>query len=238
MATIAFNTAERAAGRLETVLIAVGERIDPPVSYQMRQATPEAEPARTPPDEVASATTPFRPLDAGIVSDAIPAFFIGRNSDGFWVARDANGRRSFPAQGFRGVVRESTERASGMRSDLPDREIRTRSEEQRQSAYPISPAVEAACVASAAAGLGRRRADRGSDRASQEGLNMTMLMHTGRSLERAYPLTKSERTGAPNAHLAMIKRFCLIALTLFLAISAVGGVIALKTVAYLSHFTH
>ena len=68
---------------------------------------------------------------------------------------------------------------------------------------------------------------------------MTMLTHTDRSLERAaYPLAKRERTGAPNAHLALIKRFCLIALTLFLAMSAVGGVIALKTVAYLSHFTH
>jgi hypothetical protein len=31
-------------------------------------------------------------LDAGIVSDAIPAFFIGRNKDGFWVARDTKGR--------------------------------------------------------------------------------------------------------------------------------------------------
>ena len=30
-------------------------------------------------------------LDASIVSDAIPAFFIGRNKDGFWVARDAKG---------------------------------------------------------------------------------------------------------------------------------------------------
>lgn len=67
---------------------------------------------------------------------------------------------------------------------------------------------------------------------------MTMLTHTGRSLERAYPSEKRERASAANAHLAMIKRFCLIALTLFLALSAVGGVIALKTVAYLSHFTH
>ena len=92
MATIAFNTAERAAGRLETVLIAVGERIDPAVSYPMLQATAEAEPARAPAGEVASGTTTFRPLDASIVSDAIPAFFIGRNKDGFWVARDAKGR--------------------------------------------------------------------------------------------------------------------------------------------------
>ena len=34
----------------------------------------------------------FQPLETGIVSDAIPAFFIGQNRDGFWVARDAKGR--------------------------------------------------------------------------------------------------------------------------------------------------
>jgi hypothetical protein len=34
----------------------------------------------------------FQPLESGIVSDAIPAFFIGRNRDGFWVARDAKGK--------------------------------------------------------------------------------------------------------------------------------------------------
>jgi hypothetical protein len=34
----------------------------------------------------------FQPLDPGIVSEAIPAFFIGRNQDGLWVARDAKGR--------------------------------------------------------------------------------------------------------------------------------------------------
>jgi hypothetical protein len=33
----------------------------------------------------------FQPLDSGIVSTSIPAFFIGRNRDGFWVARDARG---------------------------------------------------------------------------------------------------------------------------------------------------
>jgi hypothetical protein len=36
--------------------------------------------------------TPFLPLDPGAVCEAIPAFFIGRNQDGFWVARDARGR--------------------------------------------------------------------------------------------------------------------------------------------------
>jgi hypothetical protein len=37
-------------------------------------------------------TAQFRPLDPGIVNEAIPAFFIGRNKEGFWVARDVNGR--------------------------------------------------------------------------------------------------------------------------------------------------
>lgn len=40
----------------------------------------------------ASITAAFRPLDAGVVSDAIPAFFIGRNVEGFWVARDVDGQ--------------------------------------------------------------------------------------------------------------------------------------------------
>jgi hypothetical protein len=34
----------------------------------------------------------FQPLDPGIVNEAMPAFFIGRNKEGFWVARDAKGR--------------------------------------------------------------------------------------------------------------------------------------------------
>ncbi len=32
------------------------------------------------------------PLDPGIVNETIPAFFIGRNMEGFWVARDAKGQ--------------------------------------------------------------------------------------------------------------------------------------------------
>jgi hypothetical protein len=35
---------------------------------------------------------PFGSLDSDVVSEAIPAFFIGRNRDGFWVAREAKGR--------------------------------------------------------------------------------------------------------------------------------------------------
>jgi hypothetical protein len=37
-------------------------------------------------------TAPFQPLDPGILDASIPAFFIGRDGDGFWVARDVKGR--------------------------------------------------------------------------------------------------------------------------------------------------
>lgn len=57
-------------------------------------ATAERERARAgrqPADEPSKIIAVFRPLDPGIVSDTIPAFFIGRNMEGFWIARDANG---------------------------------------------------------------------------------------------------------------------------------------------------
>ena len=43
-------------------------------------------------DAPAAITAQFRPLDPGTVNGTIPAFFIGRNMEGFWVARDAKGR--------------------------------------------------------------------------------------------------------------------------------------------------
>src|ERR1700743_3759151 len=33
----------------------------------------------------------FQPLDPGIVNASIPTFFVGRNRDGFWLARDFKG---------------------------------------------------------------------------------------------------------------------------------------------------
>jgi hypothetical protein len=35
---------------------------------------------------------PFGHMDPGVVSEAIPAFFIGRNRSGFWVARESKGQ--------------------------------------------------------------------------------------------------------------------------------------------------
>jgi len=37
-------------------------------------------------------STALRPLDPDVVSASIPAFFIGRNKAGLWVAREARGR--------------------------------------------------------------------------------------------------------------------------------------------------
>ena len=45
-----------------------------------------------PADRPAIVTAQFQPLDPGVLNEAIPAFFIGRNKEGFWVARDANGQ--------------------------------------------------------------------------------------------------------------------------------------------------
>ena len=43
------------------------------------------QPRQVPPAEL-------RPLDPDVISAAIPAFFIGRNRAGLWVAREAHGR--------------------------------------------------------------------------------------------------------------------------------------------------
>jgi len=48
--------------------------------------------AMAPADARATVSTLFVPLDPGIVNETIPAFFIGRNMEGFWVARDINGQ--------------------------------------------------------------------------------------------------------------------------------------------------
>jgi hypothetical protein len=56
-------------------------------------AGPHSEcPGILPTVETAAVAAPFQPLNSGIVSEAIPQFFIGRNKEGFWVARDAKGK--------------------------------------------------------------------------------------------------------------------------------------------------
>jgi hypothetical protein len=45
-----------------------------------------------PADRSATVIAQFQPLDPDVVSEGIPAFFIGRNKEGLWVARDVKGR--------------------------------------------------------------------------------------------------------------------------------------------------
>ena len=70
---------------------------------------------------------------------------------------------------------------------------------------------------------------------------MTMLTHTRGPFERAYhSLAKRDTVGAgaAKAHLAMIKRFCLGALAILLAGSAVAAIMALKIAIYLPLLIH
>jgi hypothetical protein len=44
------------------------------------------------PKSSTTARSLFQPLDPGVLNASIPAFFIGRNKDGFWLARDVKGQ--------------------------------------------------------------------------------------------------------------------------------------------------
>jgi hypothetical protein len=119
MAAITFDTArrERAFDQLKSVFTAFHQWIDASVSNWIRQAAAEAghanaiekrvmtnvqltvpcSPSRkrihaSPADHAEIPALQFGPLDPSVVSEAIPAFFIGRNQAGFWVAREAKGR--------------------------------------------------------------------------------------------------------------------------------------------------
>jgi hypothetical protein len=64
-----------------------------PVSKRSTAATKSDEQAVLSPAEgPATVTAQFQRLDPSIVNEAIPAFFVGRNQEGFWVARDVEGQ--------------------------------------------------------------------------------------------------------------------------------------------------
>ena len=73
-----------------------------------RSRDPRIKPTSPP---AATNELPRRP-DAGILSPAIPLFFIGRNGDGFWVARECEGHR-----GGIFVLKNSAERFTKMSSE-------------------------------------------------------------------------------------------------------------------------
>ena len=65
---------------------------------------------------------------------------------------------------------------------------------------------------------------------------MAMLTHDFERPVRATGKLRIARADSTNAHLAMIKRVCLIASTLLLAGGALAAIIALKTAIYFSRF--
>jgi hypothetical protein len=70
---------------------------------------------------------------------------------------------------------------------------------------------------------------------------MTMLTHMRGPFERAcYSSARGDTlgAGAAKAHLAMIKRFCLGALTILLAATALAAIMVLKIAIYLPRFIH
>ena len=68
---------------------------------------------------------------------------------------------------------------------------------------------------------------------------MTLLTHTGGPFEPApCSSAKRELTGAANTHRATIKRISLLAGVFLLALSTVGGVIALRTAIFLSRLSY
>jgi hypothetical protein len=62
---------------------------------------------------------------------------------------------------------------------------------------------------------------------------MTMLTQTRGPSKRASYASEKQNAAAAEAHLGMIKRFCMLALTILLAGAALAGIIALRAIAVL-----
>jgi hypothetical protein len=97
MAAITFNTPVRAKQLIARTFCAMRDSVArnamPHAASEverMRWAAPQ-EDAQTAATTASSPDLTFAPLDPNIVSATIPAFFIGRNTQGFWVARERNG---------------------------------------------------------------------------------------------------------------------------------------------------
>jgi hypothetical protein len=96
MAAVIFNSEHRkdaARARPNAGIAAVRAVLDAFVSNRLRHAAAQSSHGfdASPPDP-ASREVRLQPLDPNVVNPAIPAFFIGRNHAGLWVAREAKGR--------------------------------------------------------------------------------------------------------------------------------------------------
>ncbi|MGT2502023.1 hypothetical protein ACVOMS_16640 [Bradyrhizobium guangxiense] len=92
------------------------------IALQAVHRLPEA---RTTSSEIGAASA-LKPLDPDVVSAAIPAFFIGRNRAGLWVAREAKGRAGglFLFERLRDRFCQKPERAGTMRAGISRRDLR------------------------------------------------------------------------------------------------------------------
>jgi len=97
-------------------------------------------------------TAQFQPLDPGIVNGAIPAFFIGRNKEGFWVARDVNGQVGgiFLLENSALSFAKGNSRPAGCATIFPSERFEL-DLENRQSACHATWTVNAPCDAFSAA---------------------------------------------------------------------------------------
>ena len=75
-----------------------------------------------------------KPLDPDVISAAIPAFFIGRNTADFWVAREARGRIGGLFLFKRSAVDFANRQSAPARTGVSHRDLRARPREPRQSA--------------------------------------------------------------------------------------------------------
>jgi hypothetical protein len=160
-----------------------------PAPERATAAVRESEPSGTvPADRPATISTPFMPLDPGIVSAAIPAFFIGRNQEGFWIARDVNGRIGgiFLLENSALSFAKRNSRPAGCATIFPSERFEL----------------------------------------DLENSGNRLAAHLG-------PLVR-----LTTRHGAMIRRFCLCALTALLAGGALAGIIALKAAIFLSRLNY
>ena len=137
------------------------------VMHHKEQVREQPEMAAAP----ATAAAAFRPLDPDIVNETIPAFFIGRNRQGFWLARDVNGRnrRHLPVRELGGGVCEDEQRRCGVRHRISVGAVRARPGKPWQSLCRAARIVHPGGDASSTANGRPHRQDDGAGQALEEG---------------------------------------------------------------------
>jgi hypothetical protein len=94
--------------------------------------------------------TVFQPLDPSVLNASIPAFFIGRDKDGFWLARDASGRTGgiFLLESSALAFAQRNSRPSGCATIFPSQPFELDVENQGNPLIPrLRPLIRLAALA-------------------------------------------------------------------------------------------